>query len=115
MRDSTAAVNNPNVFMPVQGCWDKKAWKPFPSIPIPWAMISPHELQAKANHCGQDLAKLASRGGLSPCEALAILDDRKWSQMDDHEAHTELSNRVEAYVKNNGAVRFVPAVEAHDA
>lgn len=35
--------------------------------------------------------------------------------MDDHEAHTELSNRVEAYVKNNGAVRFVPAVEAHDA
>jgi hypothetical protein len=44
---------------------------------IPWAMIAPHAEQARRNH-GQTLHRLHERGGLSWCEALAVLEDRKW-------------------------------------
>lgn len=47
---------------------------------IPFAMIAPHEAQAEANHW-QSLERLAERGGLSACEAIAILEDRKWRHM----------------------------------
>ena len=62
----------------------------FPIIPIsregpqwtaiPLAMIAPHEAQAWVNH-GQTLARLAERGGLSACEAVAVLEDRAWRSM----------------------------------
>lgn len=46
---------------------------------IPFAMIAPHEKQAQRNHW-QSLDRLAERGGLSACEALAILEDRPWAR-----------------------------------
>jgi hypothetical protein len=49
---------------------------------IPWDVLEPHRNQAAANHCGQTLEKLANRGGCSPEEIVAILEDRKWSEMD---------------------------------
>ena len=42
---------------------------------IPWAMIEPHEKQAKINHY-QTLQRLSERGGLSPLEAICVLEDR---------------------------------------
>ena len=30
----------------------------------PWALLEPHEAQARANHGGQSLKRLAERGGL---------------------------------------------------
>ena len=48
---------------------------------VPWAMIEPHEKQAQSNH-GQTLERLASRGGLSACESVAILEDRRWRKME---------------------------------
>ena len=42
---------------------------------IPWEVIAPHETQAYENH-GQSLERLASRGGLSYREMLAVLRDR---------------------------------------
>lgn len=48
---------------------------------IPWAMIAPHERQAAMNHGQQSLADLARRGGLSVCEAAAVLEDRRWRNM----------------------------------
>ena len=45
---------------------------------IPWSMIAPKEIQAKRNHDMQNLEKLARRGGLSPCEAVAVLEGRSW-------------------------------------
>lgn len=48
---------------------------------IPWAMIAPHEPQAMANHSQQSLRELARRGGLSVCEAAAVLEDRRWRSM----------------------------------
>lgn len=44
---------------------------------IPWAMIAPHEPQAISNH-SQSLERLAQRGGLAPCEALDIMEGRRW-------------------------------------
>lgn len=44
---------------------------------IPWAMIAPHDAQARSNH-SQSLERLAQRGGLAACEALDILEGRRW-------------------------------------
>lgn len=46
---------------------------------IPWAAIAPHEAQAQRNH-SQSLNRLASRGGLSVCEALAVMLGEPWKQ-----------------------------------
>jgi len=66
---------------------------------LPWAMLLPHERQAKANH-DQSLETLASRGGLACYEALAVLDDRKWKRMDEGAARAELSRRLAAWEDN---------------
>ena len=47
---------------------------------IPWEALDPHEAQALENH-DQTLATLASRGGLDPLEAYAILTNRKWREV----------------------------------
>jgi hypothetical protein len=57
---------------------------------IPWALIAPHERQALQNHGNQSLEKLASRGGLGCCEAVAILEDRQWRAMDKDAARNRL-------------------------
>ncbi len=44
---------------------------------VPWAIVAPHEEQARRNH-GQSLTRLAERGGLSPAELVAVLTDRSW-------------------------------------
>lgn len=44
---------------------------------IPWAALQPHEAQARRNH-SQSLRTLASRGGLSICEAYHILKDQPY-------------------------------------
>jgi len=41
---------------------------------IPWQIIAPHAAQARKNH-SQSLKELNSRGGLSPQELLAVLND----------------------------------------
>lgn len=63
---------------------------------MPWAMLQPHEEWALRNH-DQDLKMLASRGGLGPDEALAILDERKWKLMPLNEAGVELQRRIDAF------------------
>lgn len=48
---------------------------------IPWALIAPHEAQAQRNHY-QTLQRLAERGGLAPSEAVAVLEDRQFQDME---------------------------------
>lgn len=48
---------------------------------VSWEIVVPHEEQAHRNH-GQSLARLAERGGLSPAELLAVLEDRAWTPGD---------------------------------
>lgn len=47
---------------------------------IPWDMIAAHEAQARQNH-GLYIEELAARGGLTPEEAVAILEDRPFERM----------------------------------
>lgn len=63
---------------------------------IDWRMIEPHEDQADRNH-GQTLRMLHSRGGLSACEALAVLEDRPWRKMTLDEAYDKLAEKVRQY------------------
>ena len=60
---------------------------------IAWALIVGHDKQAHRNH-SQSLAVLASRGGCSPCEVLAIIEDRSWHKMDKWEAHKQLEGML---------------------
>lgn len=47
------------------------------------------EATAQRNH-GQSLTRLAERGGLSPCEAVAVLNRRDWKRMETKAALLEL-------------------------
>lgn len=60
---------------------------------IPWDSIAPHENQALINH-GQSLETLASRGGLSWCEALAVLSDSKFQNILEEEARRKVLNII---------------------
>jgi len=44
---------------------------------IPWELLAPHEAQAINNHA-QTLERLAERGGLDVCEAVAIIEDMRF-------------------------------------
>ena len=52
---------------------------------IPFDLIANHEAYAQVNH-KQSLIRLRERGGLSPCEAVAVLQDRRMVHMNDKEA-----------------------------
>jgi len=54
---------------------------------IPWDYLN--EEWALRNH-NQTTFTLARRGGLSPCEALAVIERRPWHRMDDAEAVKQL-------------------------
>lgn len=64
-------------------------------VALPWALLEPHERQARHNH-GQSLKGLASRGGLSHCEAVAVLEDREWRKMPLPEANAKLAAAIRA-------------------
>lgn len=58
-------------------------------IALPWDVIAPHAAQAQRNH-GQTVEHLAERGGLGSCEAVAVLEDRRWKRMAPGEANAAL-------------------------
>ena len=76
---------------------------------IPWDLIAPFEGHAISNH-DQSLANLASRGGLSPREARAVIEGRRWRDlrtMANKEAVAWLIARVEAYEADVNRARFL--------
>jgi hypothetical protein len=62
---------------------------------VPWSLLEPHEQQAKWNHGGQTLKRLAERGGLDPTEMLAVLEDRPWRTMEWPEAVPALLIKIQ--------------------
>lgn len=56
---------------------------------VPWNLVAPHEEQAHRNH-GQTLGRLAARGGLSPAELVAVLEDRPFRYMSNKEVVEDL-------------------------
>jgi len=70
---------------------------------VPWAMLEEHRAQARANHGGRELEDIAVfKGGLTPCEAVAILEDREWERMPFTAATLRLRELVEEW---QGVVR----------
>ena len=59
-------------------------------IALPWDVIAPHAAQAQRNH-GQTLERLAERGSLGPCEAVAVMESRPWRRMPRDEANAALA------------------------
>ncbi len=75
---------------------------------VPWEFMRPHERQAQKNHCGQTLARLSERGGLSLKETLAVVQGREWSYvlevMPRERAEEEFLAILEAWRSGNGSV-----------
>lgn len=67
-------------------------------IGIPWTLIAQHESQCLRNH-SQTPQQLHNRGGLSSCEAVAVLEDRPWSPMDEVVAQDRLMEIVNDYTR----------------
>lgn len=77
-----------------RGMWAKmELANDFPIIgtklSFPSVLLKPHEKQAQKNH-QQSLETLRERGGLSECEMVAILEDRRWERMDRDKAYDRL-------------------------
>jgi hypothetical protein len=68
----------------------------FAVVAVPWEMIEQHEAQAKKNH-GQTVQCLAARGGLSACEALAVIEDRPFRGIPEARSHARLLEAVMAF------------------
>jgi len=60
---------------------------------VPWDLLAPHERQADINH-GQTLKRLAERGGLSPAEMVAVLEDRRFHRMEPAAAIVRLNEII---------------------
>lgn len=67
---------------------------------IPLGLLLIHEGQAWKNH-GQSLNQLASRGGLSWAEALAIIEGKGWrdAEHDENAAEIIVKKKVSHYMK----------------
>lgn len=61
---------------------------------IDWELLRPHRRQVWRNH-GQTLTRLAQRGGLSPDELVAVLEDRCRHSMSDQDSITRLKQLIE--------------------
>lgn len=81
---------------------------------IPWDVITPHEVQALRNH-RMGLVALAERGGLTPCEALAVIEGREWERMAFTEARRRLIDYVRGAVADDAAVAALDAASSPDA
>lgn len=74
---------------------------------IPWFIIGPQEQQAGINHSGQTLEQIAERGGLSPYEALCVIEGNPYSHRKFKDRknwgaylHAQVSAELESMVRN---------------
>lgn len=79
---------------PVLGHSDSKG--PVCPKEVPWEFVAPHAAQAKKNHY-QTLEQLAGRGGLSPTELVALVDDEDVRPMTGTMGITKLKQRLTAW------------------
>jgi hypothetical protein len=74
---------------------------------IPWDVIAPFDAQCRKNHGGQDLERIAQRGGLGITEAIAVLKchdyDKEWSQRYDPTKKAEYIIELVGLVKERQA------------
>ena len=63
---------------------------------LPWSMIEPCAEQVSINHY-QTLQRISERGGLSPGEAVAVLERRRWRDIPKQEAREQLLAMIQEY------------------
>jgi hypothetical protein len=81
--------------------WDRgEGYEQLPGFSIPWEMMLPHEKQSQVNHC-QSLKRISERGGFGRCEAIAVLEDRKWTPMSPEDSDKKLKQMVADWIKQH--------------
>lgn len=63
---------------------------------VPFEFVAEHDKQCWLNH-GQTPRRLTDRGGLSPSEMLAVVEDRRFESMPDADAIARLRAKLEAW------------------
>lgn len=86
-------MKEPIKLFPIMGQWSDLFHVLIPGFSIPWEMLEKHEARAKENH-----------GGLSPCEAVAILKNERYQRMPFEQAFYELSVLVAEFKMKKGAI-----------
>lgn len=76
---AAADLRAENVRLQEENARLRGAWMPLMGTGLAIRMVILNEQQAQRNH-GQSLKRLAERGGLSPDEALAIVERRDWKR-----------------------------------
>lgn len=68
-------------------------------VVAPMPMFIEHAEQAFINH--GDVTRLAERGGVTACEAMAILEDRQWRAMPPSEAYRRLHDFITGWLSKH--------------
>ena len=85
--------------------WDRhEGYEDISPMFIPWEMIAPHGKQSQINH-QQSLREIAQRGGFGRCEAIAVLEDRAWTEIDVETADKKLKEMVELWESNKKQIK----------
>jgi hypothetical protein len=63
---------------PILLSWQERRDYPNYRSTMPLELLAPHEAQAIRNHGGQDLKRLAERGGLGPEEIYYVMHDLRF-------------------------------------
>ena len=84
--------------VPITRAQGQKQIRALPEYPesIPWALAIAHLEQMNRNH-SQTASQLARRGGLSPEELVAVLEDRPWRSMSMADACRRLAELVKQH------------------
>lgn len=67
---------------------------------VPWDLVEIGREQAQKNHY-QTLERLAERGGLSPCEMIAVIENRPWKSMTAADAVDHLNRAITTFFHGN--------------
>jgi len=66
-------------------------WVPIMGTSLAIRASALDERTAQANHGGQTIKRLTERGGLAPCEVVAVLRKKPWESIDDKRCATILA------------------------
>lgn len=76
---------------------------------IPWDILDACTVRLRTNH-GQSIEQLAQRGGLDATEAIAVLEDRPWTNMEWKEANKRLAARIVHFAIDVGFENLLKAM-----
>ena len=94
-------MSGPRTF-PVLLQYDRQVMRNYAGpLAVPWDFIAEHEAWCRANH-DQSATRLAQRGGLSPAEMCAVVENRQWHRMTLEESTTRLVELLSEWNARHG-------------